>query len=165
MLHNIQNFAKSLTFSCFLLLIFTTFYGCSWREHFIIINETDKEVVLSYELTQLDNKNTFPIFQFQPLLGKLTSQNNIDWASEIPIIDADTTLLGISVKLPPKSSLKIGSLSNDRYKTYNQVFINGRVFNLKNIIFYTNEHETKITPETFDNFFKKASDGIIFRIK
>lgn len=38
---------------CFLLFIMITFYGCSWKEYFIIINETDKEIELSYELKEL----------------------------------------------------------------------------------------------------------------
>ena len=34
----------------FLLLIIFLFGGCSWREYFIIINETETDILVEYEL-------------------------------------------------------------------------------------------------------------------
>ena len=146
----------------FITLIFL-FSGCSWVESFIITNETTSDITIEYEIEY--PRNEFPIFDFDPHAYYLNSTNNIDWEKPLSIIDNDTTKLVVKFVLPPKSAIIIGKLYNDTYKKYNQYFINGRKFNLKKLNVINNLNIPEITPQNFDNYFKKNDNCITFRIK
>lgn len=137
--------------------------GCSWQEYFLITNETTSDIVIEYSISSPESG--FGIFDTTPTIYKLNSSGSINWNNQLFFVDSDTTSLGVSVLLPPKSSVAIGYLSNDHYEKYNQQFINGRTFNLKVINLNSNGKSTKVIPENFDSFFKKNSQGIEFTVK
>jgi hypothetical protein len=151
-----------LTFCSTILLAFI-FSGCSWQEYFVISNETNSEVTVEYKIE--DPATGFAIFETKPSVYTLNSSADIDWNKELSVIDKDTALLSIHITLPAKSTLVFGHLSNDNYETYNQNFINARVFNLTNLHVNNNETIIAITPDNFDRFFKKKNGNIIYRIK
>ena len=146
----------------FIPLIFL-FSGCSWVESFIITNETTSDITVEYEIE--NPSNGFAIFDNFPSTYQLNKSNNIDWEKPLFIIDNDTTKLVFKFVLPPKSAIIIGKLYNDTYKKYNQYFINGRKFNLKKLNVINNLNIPEITPQNFDNYFKKNDGCITFKIK
>ncbi len=132
--------------------------SCSWQETFVIKNLSNEELVVYYELKKPDN--LFPIFNYNPNVYQLNSSGDIEWGNEKNISDMDTSILQIKIILPPKHALVMGHLSNDKYKKYNQYFINGRVFNLQFLKISNRSHQINIVPETFDKYFKKQSGSI-----
>lgn len=149
------------TFFAITLIIFLS--SCSWQEYFVISNTSQSEVIFNY--TVEDVKNGFPIFTNQPLLYKLNNSKEIDWNSNQIPQDLDTSLTGFKLKIPANYVVVFGELSNDHYKAYNQTFINGRVFNLKELeILHSNDTIT-IVPASFDTYFKKTNGTHILEIK
>lgn len=136
--------------------------ACSWQEYFFIKNQSDEELVIYYQLK--NPTKTFPIFNYNPIVYKLKNTNEIDWNMETNSTDMDTALLQIKIILPPKHALLLGHLSNDKYKKYNQYFINDREFNLDFLKISNTDHQLYIVPETFDKYFKKHAGSIILGI-
>lgn len=137
--------------------------SCSWQEYFVISNLSQSDLIVDYKLNE-DEKG-FSIFNNHPLLYKLNSSNEIDWnAQQIPI-DADTSQYGFKLTIPPHYTLIFGELSNEHYSAFDQYFINGRSFNLKELEIIQNHTAIKILPSSFDRYFKKRNGIINFEIK
>lgn len=149
----------------FLLLIIFLFGGCSWREYFIIINETETDILVEYELEKSKVGFNNGIFGNELVLNQLDTSNELDWGKTLPIIDKDTTLLLVSCVVPKNTALIFGILSNDRYKHHNQTFINDHVFNLKTLKINHKNKITTITPDNFDDLFVKKNGQIMYKIK
>lgn len=137
--------------------------SCSWQEYFVVSNASQSEVIINYQINEI--KNGFPIFTNQPLLYKLNSSNKIDWNNNQIPIDLDTSLTGFTLKIPANCAVVFGELSNDHYKVYNQDFINGRIFNLKELEILKNNDTIKILPATFDTHFKKINGNHLLELK
>ena len=148
---------KSLLF----LLITILLSGCSWQEYFVLENNSDSSIVVSYSLSQA---NGFPIFD-EADAYMATSSGEVDWNKKITIDDSDTSALGFQFMLPPNSILTFGHLSNDHYSNWSQQFINGRVFNFKMMQIKMKDRNITISKDSFDSFFKKKNGYIKFRVK
>jgi len=149
------------TFFAITLIIFLA--SCSWQEYFVISNTSQSEVIFNYTVEEVENG--FPVFTNQPLLYKLNSSMEIDWNSNQIPQDLDTSLTGLKLKIPPNYAVVFGELSNEHYKAYNQTFINGRVFNLKELELLHSNDTIIIVPESFDTYFKKTNGTHKLEIK
>lgn len=137
--------------------------GCSWQEYFVVINQTKADIIIEYEI-EIPSTG-FPIFSNQPNEYKLHSDGTIYWNETHDIADLNPDSHWIKVLLPPNNGLVIGRLSNDNYKSYNQYYINGRHFNLKNLKIQTGENIIEITPTNFDHYFAKHKNLIACTIQ
>jgi|GEM_PF-755292 len=159
----LERYSKRIKRFLFFIPMIFLVSGCSWQEYFLIINESPNDITIEYSIP---NPNSgLGIFNITPGVYKLNSSGNIDWDKPLAFADKDTTLSTVKLILPPKSFVVIGNLMNDTYIQHNQKFINGVVFNLKQIRINNNQNSIEITPENFDNFFKKMSGNIEYRIK
>ena len=143
------------------LLLTILLSGCSWQEYFVLENNSDSSIVVSYSISQA---NGFPIFD-EANVYSTTQSGEIDWNKNINIADADTSALGFQFTLPPNSFLTFGHLSNDHYSSWSQHFINGRVFNFQVMNIKMKDRNITITKDGFDSFFKKKNGNIQFKVK
>lgn len=143
------------------LLLTILLSGCSWQEYFVLENNSDSSIVVSYSISQA---NGFPIFD-EANVYSTTQSGEIDWNKNINIADADTSALGFQFTLPPNSFLTFGHLSNDHYSSWSQHFINGRVFNFQVMKIKMKDRNITITKDGFDSFFKKKNGNIQFKVK
>ena len=141
--------------------IFILFNGCSWNELFVVKNNSDKSVIISYKIEPLQ-KSGFAIFDTSPTSYHLNKRGNINWEKQINVTDTDTSQFNLTITLPPKSALIFGRLNNDTYKSHDQYFINGRHFNFIRMEIKKENEVITIVKEQFDNFFKKVKGEIIF---
>jgi hypothetical protein len=139
------------------------FNRCSWIEEFIIVNESEKAIYVKYEITE--NSGVFSLFHAHPSMCVLNSSNEVEWGKEIAFADEDSAANKVSVAIPPRSVLVFGRLQNDTYKSYDQKFINGRTFNLKQLQIAQTNKILDILPASFDDHFKKHRGQIRFVIK
>ncbi len=151
---------KKIFFFTFLMLLFNS---CSWQELFTISNNSESDIKIEYILD--NTHSSFPIFEKKPTFYQTASSGDIDWNKQLYIMDKDTATNIVQVVLPKNYIMVFGHLSNDNYTRYNQYYINGRVFNLVKLKINFNGREIEITPERFDNYFKKKNGNISFRIK
>ena len=136
--------------------------GCSWIVRFFVVNET--KVPITIEMTLQKNVSSFPIFHYGPLYTYKAEKNKVD--CEQPT-EANPVYVGddkshYKVELPTNAALEIGRLENDKYEKYDQMYINGRVFNIESLKITSGGKETVIVPKNFDNYFKKGGDNEIF---
>ncbi|MBK6521874.1 MAG: alpha amylase C-terminal domain-containing protein [Sphingobacteriaceae bacterium] len=150
---------RSFSYSI-LFLICLVFTRCSWIEEFVIINESDKAIYVKYEIAE--NSGTFSLFHAHPSMCILNSSDEIEWGKEMAFADEDSASNKVSVAIPPRSVLVFGRLQNDKYKSYDQKFINGRTFNLKQLQILSNNKIIDVVPDTFDDHFKKHRGQIRF---
>lgn len=146
-----------------LLSIVFLFHGCSWQESFVITNETKSDIIIEYDVEM--PSNGFPIFDNHPNYYELNSDGLIYWDKVKKIVDLDTANHSVKFILLPNNGLIIGTLSNDNYKSYDQYFINGRHFNLKDLKIKKAGTVTEIRPKNFDDYFTNQKGLIIYRIK
>ena len=145
-----------LTTSIFILL-----NGCSWNELFVVKNNSDKSVIVSYQIEPLQ-KSGFAIFDTSPTSYHLNKRGNINWEKQITVTDTDTSQFNLTITLPPKSALIFGRLNNDTYKNHDQYFINGRYFNFVRMEIKKENEVITIVKDQFDDFFKKVKGEITF---
>lgn len=148
---------------CIILFVLLVCHSCSWVEDFVISNETEQTILVSYELNEA--KSSFPIFESKPDLYQMNSLQEVDWNKQRISEDADTAVRKVSIQVPPNCALVFGRLQNDTYKRYDQYFINGRTFNLKNLKISVANKTTDILPETFDKYFKKHNGSITYSVR
>ncbi len=129
----------------------------------MIINKSDKAIYVNYEIMQ--SSGVFPIFTDHPSVYPVNSSGGIEWGKDMAFADEDAMPNKISVALPPRSVLVFGSLHNDTYKKYDQQFINGRTFNLKQLQILSNSKILNIIPSSFDDHFKKHQGQIRLVVK
>lgn len=146
----------------FCLLMLVVFTRCSWIEQFVIYNKSDKAIYVTYEIEQ---GGTFPIFSERPSVHQLAKTGAIDWASEMYVNDEDALRTKIRIALPPNSALIFGGLHNDKYKSYDQKFINNRTFNLISLQILASGKTLDVVPSTFDSYFKKHQGQIRLMVK
>jgi hypothetical protein len=148
----------------FTLIIFPILFllsACSWKEYFIIYNESQAPIHIEYKLNP---SKEFHIFTQQPRIQKMRKKD-INWSENYTYKDLDSTKNAIKVILPPNSALIFGELSNDHYSSQKQNFINGRNFNLEQINIQQANKTISITPINFDSIFKIQKGNIECRIK
>ena len=153
---------KKLLLAPFAITIIFLFSSCSWTVPFYIFNTTNEAVTVKYELNPIDHG--FAIF-LEPELYLLNKKGKIKYDSIIKIKDLDPAPLVFKISVPAKSAVQIGHLNNDNYEHYDQKFINDRHFNLKSIRLLNKGEGIRIVPETFDDYFKKTSNGVIYSIE
>ncbi len=153
---------KRPTIFFFCLTVLITFTQCSWIEQFVIYNKSDKAIYVSYEIEEV---GTFPIFYDRPSVHPLASTGSIEWAGEVYVSDEDALNTKVRIALPPNCALIFGGLHNDKYKNYDQKFINDRKFNLKSIQILAQGKTLDIISSTFDTYFKKHQGQIRFTVK
>ncbi len=149
--------------ACPLALFVLLLSSCSWREEFVIFNDSPAPVTIRYAVEDVFSR--FPVFDNHPAVYAQTRSGTIDYDKVIAYADADTAKNSVNVILPAHHAMIIGWLSNDHYKGHNQEFINGRVFNLVSIKAQTPNADVSITPANFDDFFKKSAPGVVWRIR
>ena len=137
--------------------------GCSFVRRFRIVNNSNETIEINYTIKAPDR--TFAIFTEKPDAYSLDKKEEIDWDKKLQLVDLDTSFYVVKVKLPPKSTLIIGTLNNDEYTSYNQYFINGRSFNFSQLTILKDSVSTTIVPETFDTYFTKKDGDIIYVLK
>lgn len=135
--------------------------GCSWVEVFVIYNKSDKAIYVTYELK--DDPKKLALFYDSPSIYKLNTHDNIDWTmGKYLIEDEDSEFNKVRMAIPPHSAMVFGGLHNDKYKSYDQTFINGRTFNLSNLQILFKDKSMEVIPSTFDKYFKKRRGQIHF---
>lgn len=134
--------------------------GCSWQEYFVLENNSDASIVVAHTISPA---NGFPIFD-EADAYMATKSGEVDWNKKITIEDKDTSALGFQFTLPPNSILVFGHLSNDRYSSWSQHFINDRVFNFEMMQIKMKERNITISKDSFDSFFKKKNGYIKFKV-
>lgn len=135
------------------LLLFTQ--GCSWTIRFYVVNSGTMPRTVSIAVERPGSG--FAIFdpaQFY-LVPVNEGKPDYEHVKRLPRAGLQNT-----VEIPAHTALEIGHLSNERYQSSRQQFINGRVFNLKKIQYGANE----ITAEDFDNYFQKKSYGYAWEL-
>jgi hypothetical protein len=142
--------------------------GCSWITPFYIVNLTDSEIGI--EVGLVDLAHGIPIFQNANTSFRQLALTKNGFPDETKSMDAKAEALEspyhYRIKLPPHSAIMIGSLQNDKYYSYDQKFINDRVFNLKRIVITKgNQVQTEIDGPVFDNFFLSIQNKIIYEVK
>ena len=155
---------NKIIFRLILLFIVIQFYSCSWTLGFYIINSTNDEIQIEIKLQDTLVGN-FPIFDYHDgTIYSVDKKNKIIYdKSEDIIYDTLSIFSNVIFKLPSKSAIQIGALQNDKYKSYDQYFINERVFNLEKITIKNSE--TVILKKDFDKYFKKDGNGITYIVK
>lgn len=150
----------------FLFIIISTIFlnGCSWVEYFVVKNNTESAISISYQLDELKN-GVFNIFDHTPTAYQLNKKGTTNWDKKLIVTDNDTSLYSIRLTLPPKSMLIFGRLNNDNYTSKDQYFINGRSFNFSMMEIEKPNELIRITATTFDDFFKKEKGEIKYEIK
>lgn len=143
------------------LFITILLVGCSWQEYFVLENNSDSSILVSYTISPA---NGFPIFDNADAY-MTTKSGEVDWNKKITIEDKDTSALGFQFTLPPNSILAFGHLSNDRYSNWSQHFINGRVFNFQMMKIKMKDRNITISKDGFDSFFRKKNGYIKFSVK
>ena len=138
--------------------------GCSWNELFVVKNNSDKSITVFYQIEPL-HENGFAIFDASPTSYFLNKKETINWQEPITVTDTDTSQFKLTIILPPKSALIIGTLSNDHYKNHDQYFINGRYFNFNRMEIKKENEVITIVKDRFDDFFKKVNGEITFEVK
>lgn len=150
---------KGLKFLVWFLFL-QLFWSCSWVQYFMVVNESNQPIEISYTLTPPEK--TFAIFDATTDAYELKSKGCLNWEKKLTLADADTTNEKVMITLPANAVLIFGRLHNDKYTSYNQYFINGRSFNLAELTIKTAQKTTSILPETFDNYFKEQNGNIVW---
>lgn len=143
----------------FLLPVFLFLYGCSWVRNFLIINTSSKPIDITFSVN-IPPKG-FYIFTQELTFYKTSSSGKIKWEKTITPTVEMVNKTTSSFKLDPNACVIIGRLYNDDYISHDQKFINDKVFNLD----YLTIDTLKITPENFDNLFKKTRQGIVYQVE
>jgi hypothetical protein len=142
--------------------VLTALSGCSWRNYFAVFNTTKQAVTLVYKINEVEKG--FPIFTRELSLYTLNSANEIDWKTKRKATSLYVSSTATKINIPTGTALIFGELDNDHYITYNQYFINNRIFNLKELEIQQNNKLTKIIPSNFDAFFKQINGIVRFDI-
>lgn len=128
--------------------------GCSWTVPFLVVNNS--AVPRSLEIHLSEQQKGFTIFSPRQFALLPWSDGAADYERKKDLPTAWREHL--TVEIPPYSALQIGYLSNDKYESSSQKFINDRVFNL--VLLKAGKSE--VTRETFDRHFQKTSRGIVW---
>ncbi len=130
--------------------------GCSWLETFILKNNLDTDVTVTYELDS--QSKSFGIFRSTPTTYGLDNSGEINWNNNLNCPDSDTSMHNIQITLPAHSALDLGALSNSEYFSAKA---NETDFNLIKMSIAFNNQLLEIDPENFDDYFKKRENGNI----
>jgi len=146
----------------FLLFASYLLTSCSWEVRFYISNMTDAPVDIQVTLKKIERG--FPIFKYKSLTRYELRKNGYVSHQKIETVtpEMDDNTLTYKYQLQPNYALSIGVLNNDNYKSYDQYFINDRVFNLEKIIIGYKNTTIEIVPETFDDYFKVMKRGGVY---
>lgn len=142
------------------ILLALALQNCSWICRFFISNTSDKPVSIEIKLNK--TAANFPIFHYREFYLHETNGEKIKDDTKEFLADTLEDYSHIKFTLPAHTAVEIARLQNDKYEKHDQYFINGRVFNLESLALTNNGKETKITPETFDTYFKKGKYGEVF---
>lgn len=157
---------KQFSIPFFILIFLLVIQGCSWVVNFYIANQTKNSIKIELELD--DTIKGFGIFHNSGIpttVYKVNEYDKIDFSENLNITCSKIWSKNhFQIILPPQTAYVIGSLSNDKYTSYDQYFINGRVFNLKQLKIISALTKV-IVPKTFDENFKNENgNGIFLRI-
>ncbi len=142
--------------------------GCSWVDYFVVLNDTDEAVVLSY--TVETPAKGFGLFG-PPRVYRLHGSTSVDWAAAVESTDAAPGDEDVRVVLPAHTAAVIGRLDNQDYERHDQHFINDRAFNLVRLQ-VCRQRATKgkaacsavVTPDTFDSVFSVHRGRVWMRV-
>jgi len=143
-----------------IFLLLQLFWSCSWVERFMVVNETNESIEITYTIAPPEK--SFAIFDGKFDVFQLKKAKQLDWNKKLDVVDLDTNSLRVLVKLPANAALIFGTLHNDKYTSTNQYFINGRSFNMVEMTISTPKKSTTVNPENFDNHFKKQNGSIVW---
>lgn len=146
-----------------LFILFFCFTGCSWQEYFVLVNNSNSPIVISYQLEKPESG--FAIFDGLIAVYKTNKSLEPDWDKKITVVDKEEAWDSVRFFLPPKCIVLLGELNNDNYTKHNQYFINGRTFNLKAMQIKTEKTVLEIKANIFDNYFKKQNGFIKYVLK
>jgi hypothetical protein len=144
-----------------LILIAVLLTGCSWINRFFTVNSTDKPITFELKLRYpIEPASIFYSKEFALYEGDGKKVNYDKQTTIKP--DTMENRSHMKIIIPAHSTLEFGSLFNDTYDKYNQLFINGHVFSLEELNIIESDKETRIIPSTFDKYFKKGNTGDVF---
>jgi hypothetical protein len=145
------------------LFVLTTllFTGCSWVNRFFTVNSTDKPITFELKLKYpIDPASIFYSKEFALYEGDGKKVNYQKQTTIKP--DTLENRSHMKIIIPAHSTLEFGSLFNDTYDRYNQLFINGHVFSMEELNIISGDKTIHMIPSTFDKYYKKASDANVF---
>ena len=140
-----------------IIFLFVPFLqACSFVTDFYVVNNSEESILVEIKL--MDKTDGFLIFDncsSAQIAWQTDKDNKQDWEHYINI-DADSLSTShYTVALPPHRALLIGRMHNEEYSKGKRQFINGRVFNLEYITLTRAGKILKITPDNFDDYFKR----------
>lgn len=146
------------------LLLCSSLSGCSWIHHFVLVNQTEGDVTITYEWLPILPDQIRPIFtENVRVYPTVKTHYKHDPVKYDAIVEKDKKR--ITLALPKNHSMVFGYLRNDKYKRHNQRFINGTVFNLKQITIATPKKTIVIPKHRFDDFFKFKKGSVKYVVR
>ncbi|CAG0976205.1 MAG: hypothetical protein HND27_00965 [Bacteroidetes bacterium] len=154
---------KKILFSLWVIFV-AILQGCSWTEHFFIINNSSHPVQLFITLAPYERG--FSIFNYQDFQQyPVNKKNKLNIEKPEPIKhDTLDAYYNIKMIIPPYKAVSIGYLNNQHYEKYNQDFFNDRQFNLRHIRLITNSNTVEIPDTLFDHYFIKENGAVKYFI-
>lgn len=145
------------------ILFLGSTWSCSWVQYFMIVNESEQPIEVTYSLKSADF--SIPIFLQTPKAYQLKKHGQLNWDTILYFADLDSTPETIRMIIPINTALIFGNLYNSNYTTYKQQMESGVKYNLENMTVKTIEETIEIIPETFDCFFHKQKGNIVLVMK
>ncbi len=132
-------------------LLLLALCSCSFQNFIMIVNEhgENRQVSLQFGSPQAGT----PIFSARKLGLYAMKDNDVDFSSHVPLNQTESPSL--TVTIPARSALCIAVLRNETFSSSDQKFINGRVFNLKQI----KSGSVTITKTNFGAHFRRTNFG------
>ena len=138
--------------------------ACSWNEYFIVVNRSDSDILIDYELDE--SLDPLDIFRAVPEVYKADDNDEIDWENGIiDTEDIDIEPEKVRLNLKQGMILKFGFLSNDYYESSDQEFINNTDFNLTKLKIKSPKDSIMIDKDNFDEYFNKEKGYIKMILK
>lgn len=132
--------------------------GCSWIDAFYIINKTDKPLAVEIKLNETRPSSGIFFYDKFSLFDSDKKLNHETRKEVAPTIL--NSFSHIMVVVPAHYTLEIGSMMNTSSSIYNQKLASGDPdFNLKELWIKRPGEEIKITPATFNDYFKSGDLG------
>lgn len=124
---------------------------CSFQSYLIVINPHNETRQVTIVLES--RPQGVPIFRAKHFALYPLKDNEVDFSSHVPVARADAS--SHTLPIPAKTALCIALLHNETFNGSDQHFINGRVFNLKQLV----AGEIVVSAQNFGSYFKKTNYG------
>ena len=138
------------------LIISLMVSGCSYQTYLLVLNPHNESRRVTL---QVDPKPAgAPIFTTRDLALYKLNKDEVDFSSHEAL--AHTELASLTLEIPARSALRIAVLRNEHYRSSEQNFLNGRIFNLNRLTAGT----ITVTRANFGVYFTRTAFGAAFSI-